>query len=74
MDMMETIELEDLKAQARQVLEELMEAARLKPGKILVYGSLPGTKAKGNLSGCPVLRTFKPCPDSGGRGSSGLRL
>ena len=30
MDMMETIELEDLKAQARQVLEELMEVARLK--------------------------------------------
>ena len=29
MDMMETIELEDLKAQARQVLEELMAAARL---------------------------------------------
>ena len=38
MDMMETIELEDLKAQARQVLEELMEAARLKPGQILVVG------------------------------------
>ena len=38
MDMMETIELEDLKAQARQVLEELMEAARLKPGRILVVG------------------------------------
>ena len=29
MDVMETIELEDLKAQARQVLEELVEAARL---------------------------------------------
>lgn len=87
MDMMETIELEDLKAQARQVLEELMEAARLKPGQILVVGCssseidsfkigshssaeigmavykpLPGTKAKGNLSGCPVLRTFKTVP------------
>ena len=38
MDMMETIELEDLKAQARQVLEELMEVGRLKPGQILVVG------------------------------------
>ena len=41
MDMMETIELEDLKAQARQVLEELMEAARLKPGQMMaVYTAL----------------------------------
>ena len=38
MDMMETIELEDLGDQARQVLEELMEVARLKPGQILVVG------------------------------------
>ena len=38
MDMMEAIELEDLKAQARQVLEELMEEARLKPGQILLVG------------------------------------
>ena len=29
MDMMETIELEDLKAKARQVMEELMEASRM---------------------------------------------
>lgn len=33
MDMMETIELEDLGDQARQVLEELMEVARLKPDR-----------------------------------------
>ena len=32
MDMMETIELEDLKAQARQVLEELMEAGPSEAG------------------------------------------
>ena len=38
MDMMETIELEDLGDQARQVLEELMEVALLKPGQILVVG------------------------------------
>ena len=41
MDMMETIELEDLRAQARQVLEELMEVARLKPGQILVVAVRP---------------------------------
>ena len=38
MDMMETIELEDFGDQARQVLEELMEVALLKPGQILVVG------------------------------------
>ena len=92
MDMMETIELEDLKAQARQVLEELMEAARLKPGQILVVGCSSseidsfkiGSHSSAEIGMAvytalyqelkPMLRTFKPCPDSGGRGSSGLRL
>lgn len=38
MDMMETIELEDIKAQTRQVLKELLEVANMKPGQILVVG------------------------------------
>lgn len=38
MDMMETIELEDIKIQVKQVLKELLEAARLRPGQILVVG------------------------------------
>lgn len=37
-DMMETIELEDIKAQAKQVLRELLEVAGMKPGQILVVG------------------------------------
>ena len=90
MDMMETIELKDIESQVKQVFRELLEAARLKPGQLLVVGCSSSeidsfkigshssaeigmavyrlftrTKAKGNLSGCPVLRTFKPCPDSG---------
>lgn len=35
---METIELEDIRNQTRQVLEELLEAAPMKPGQILVVG------------------------------------
>ncbi len=38
MDMMETIELEDIKAQTKQVLKELLEAASMQPGQILVVG------------------------------------
>lgn len=38
MDMMETIELEDIRSQVKQALKELLEAARLKPGQILVVG------------------------------------
>lgn len=37
-DMVETIELEDIKAQAKQVLMELLETASMKPGQILVVG------------------------------------
>ena len=38
MDVMESIELEDIKNQVKQVLGELLEVARLKPGQILVVG------------------------------------
>lgn len=38
MDVMESIELHDIKTQAKQALRELLEAARLKPGQILVVG------------------------------------
>ena len=38
MDMMETIELKDIECQVKQVFKELLEAARLKPGQILVVG------------------------------------
>ena len=36
--MMETMELEDIRRQTKQVLEELLEMARMKPGQILVAG------------------------------------
>ena len=38
MDMMETIELKDIESQVKQVFRELLEAARLKPGQLLVVG------------------------------------
>lgn len=38
MDVMETIELQDIKTQVKQVLGELLEAAHLKAGQILVVG------------------------------------
>lgn len=38
MDMMETIELEDIKSQVKHVLEELLETAGIRPGQILVVG------------------------------------
>lgn len=38
MDMMETIELGDIRAQVKQVLGELLEAAHMKAGQILVVG------------------------------------
>lgn len=38
MDIMETIELEDIKLQVKQVLKELLHAAHMKAGQILVVG------------------------------------
>lgn len=38
MDMMEAIELEDIRRQAKDVLRELLEAAQMKEGQILVVG------------------------------------
>lgn len=38
MDVMESIELNDIKTQVKQVLKELLETACLKPGQILVVG------------------------------------
>lgn len=38
MDIMETIELEDIKLQVKQVLKELLQAAHMKAGQILVVG------------------------------------
>ena len=38
MDMMDTIELKTIKEQAKKVVEELLEAAKLWEGQILVVG------------------------------------
>lgn len=38
MNMMDTIELEDIKRQTKEVLRELLEAAHMKEGQILVVG------------------------------------
>lgn len=38
MDMMDTIELKTIKEQAKKVVEELLEAAKLREGQILVVG------------------------------------
>ena len=38
MDMMDTIELKTIKEQAKKVVEELLEAAKMREGQILVVG------------------------------------
>ena len=38
MDMMDTIELKTIKEQAQKVVEELLEAAKMREGQILVVG------------------------------------
>ena len=61
MDMMDTIELKTIKEQAKKVVEELLEAAKLREGQILVVGCSSSEIDSFRIGSHPVRRLGKRC-------------